>query len=76
MLLNIWGYMAISLGKVVLSLQISIKLNTQLFCENDNVLEVKNALILRKGKANQLQTRTGPEGSRRLRLPDFKTVGT
>jgi hypothetical protein len=29
-----------------------------------------------KGKAIQLQAWTGPEGSRRLRLPDFKTVGT
>jgi len=28
------------------------------------------------GKAIQSQARTGPEGSRRLRLPDFKTVGT
>jgi hypothetical protein len=29
-----------------------------------------------KGKAIPLQALTGPEGSRRLRLPDFKTVGT
>jgi hypothetical protein len=29
-----------------------------------------------KGKAIPLQTLTGPEGSRRLRLPDFKTIGT
>jgi hypothetical protein len=29
-----------------------------------------------KGKANLLQAWTGPEGSRRLRLPDFKTVST
>jgi hypothetical protein len=29
-----------------------------------------------KGKAISLQTWTGPEGSRSLRLPDFKTVGT
>ena len=29
-----------------------------------------------KGKAIPLQARTGPDGSRRLRLPDFKTVGT
>jgi U3 small nucleolar RNA-associated protein 14 len=29
-----------------------------------------------KGKAVPLQAWTGPEGSRRLRLPDFKTVGT
>ena len=27
-------------------------------------------------KAIPLQARTGPEGSRRLRLPDFKTVGS
>jgi len=29
-----------------------------------------------KVKAIPLQAWTGPEGSRRLRLPDFKTVGT
>jgi hypothetical protein len=29
-----------------------------------------------KDKAIPLQSRTGPEDSRRLRLPDFKTVGT
>jgi len=29
-----------------------------------------------KSKAIPLQVWTGPEGSRRLRLPDFKTIGT
>ena len=29
-----------------------------------------------KVKAIPLQAWTGPEGSRRLRLPDFKTIGT
>jgi len=29
-----------------------------------------------KDKAIPLQTWTGPEGSRRLRLPDFKTIST
>jgi hypothetical protein len=29
-----------------------------------------------KGKAIPLQALTGPEGSRSLRLPDFKTIGT
>jgi hypothetical protein len=29
-----------------------------------------------KGKAIPLQALTGPEGSRRLRLSDFKTIGT
>jgi hypothetical protein len=29
-----------------------------------------------KGKAISLQAWTGLEGSRRLRLPDFKTIGT
>jgi hypothetical protein len=28
------------------------------------------------GKAIPLQASTGPEGSRRLRLPDFMTIGT
>jgi len=29
-----------------------------------------------KGKANPVQVWTGLEGSRRLRFPDFRTVGT
>jgi hypothetical protein len=29
-----------------------------------------------KGKAIPLQAWIGPEGSRRLRLPDFKTIGS
>jgi hypothetical protein len=29
-----------------------------------------------KGKEIPLQALTGPEGSSRLRLPDFKTIGT
>ena len=32
--------------------------------------------LFAKGKAIPLQAWTGPEGSRRLRLPDFKTVDT
>jgi len=28
------------------------------------------------GKAIPLQSWTGPDGSRRLRLPDFETIGT
>jgi hypothetical protein len=28
-----------------------------------------------KGKAIQLQTWRGPEGCRRMRLPDIKTIG-
>jgi len=34
------------------------------------------AYALRKGKAIPLQAWTGPKVSRRLRLPDFKTIGT
>jgi len=30
----------------------------------------------KKGKAIPLQAWTGPEGSRRLSFPDFKTIGT
>jgi hypothetical protein len=29
-----------------------------------------------KGKAIPLQALTGPVGSRKMRLPDFKTIGT
>jgi hypothetical protein len=31
---------------------------------------------VKRSKAIPLQACTGPEGSRRLRLPDFKTIGT
>jgi len=31
---------------------------------------------VKKGKAIPLQAWTGPEGSRRLKLPDFKTIST
>ena len=33
-------------------------------------------ILIPVGKAIPLQAWRGPEGSRRLRLPDFKTVGT
>jgi hypothetical protein len=33
-------------------------------------------LKVKKGKAIPLQVLTDPEGSRSLRLPDFKTIGT
>jgi len=33
-------------------------------------------IVKKKGKAIPLQAWTGPANSRRLRLPDFKTVGT
>jgi hypothetical protein len=33
-------------------------------------------ILLDKCKAIPLQAWTGPEGFRRLRLPDFKTIGT
>jgi hypothetical protein len=33
-------------------------------------------LVKGKGKAIPLQTWTGPKGSRRLRLADFRTIGT
>jgi hypothetical protein len=35
---------------------------------------ISTGLYHQKGKATPLQAWTGPEGSRRLRLPDFKTI--
>ena len=35
-----------------------------------------NDYNVKQGKAIPLQASTGPEGSRRLRLPGFKTIGT
>jgi hypothetical protein len=39
--------------------------------ENDIINDMKG-----EGKAIPLQAWTGPEGSRNLRLPDFKTIGS
>jgi hypothetical protein len=55
-------------GKVLLlhaSLQCNILLKTH------SITTIKG-----KGKASPLQASTGPESSRRLRRPDFKTIGT
>jgi hypothetical protein len=41
---------------------------------SEELMLVYNSII--KGKAIPLQAWAGPEGSRRLRLPDLKTVGT
>jgi hypothetical protein len=44
---------------------------------NEAVLKLENFNNQNnKGKAIPLQTLTGPEGIRRSRLPDFKTIGT
>ena len=37
---------------------------------------ISSALLHNKSKAIPVQAWTGPDGSRRLRLPDFKTIGT
>jgi hypothetical protein len=39
-------------------------------------LSTKKITHMGKGKAIPLKILTGPEGSRRLRLSDFKTIGT
>jgi hypothetical protein len=44
-----------------------------------SIINMKNNIVMKckgKGKAIPLQAWTGPEDSRRLRLPDFKTIGT
>jgi hypothetical protein len=46
---------------------------------NDRMLHIAlrgNWCNIGKGKAIPLQALTGPEGSRRMRLPDLKTTGT
>jgi hypothetical protein len=39
-------------------------------------MNLRGVKVKGKGKAIPLRVLTGPEGSRRLRLPDFKTIGT
>jgi len=38
-------------------------------------VKIQNQLVKGKGKAIPVQAWTGPEGSRRFRLPDFYTIG-
>jgi len=45
-------------------------------CRNSPKSRSAHMRFCKKGKAIPLQAWTGPEGSRSLRLPDFKTVGT
>jgi hypothetical protein len=40
------------------------------------ILRLLIYIYIYKGKAIPLQALTGPEGSKRLTLPDFKTMGT
>jgi hypothetical protein len=44
--------------------------------EREGIINVNVLIYIYKGKAIPLQAWTGPGGSRRLRLPDFKTIGT
>jgi hypothetical protein len=53
----------------------STPLNTILSRFNQFVPSSIISVVSVKGKAIPLQAWTGPEGSRRLRLPDFKTIG-
>jgi hypothetical protein len=43
---------------------------------NINIIRITKRKVKVKGKAIPLQAWIGPEGSRRLRLSDFKTIGT
>jgi len=46
-------------------------------CSTVNVqLQGQRVKVKGKGKAIPLQAWTGPEGSRRLKLPDFVTIDT
>jgi hypothetical protein len=52
-------------------------LSSNISCKREfSRVTVKPVTLLIKGKAIPLQAWTGPEGSRRLRLPDFKTIST
>jgi hypothetical protein len=42
----------------------------------DSDVDPLSRIYIYKGKAIPLHAWTGPEGSRKLRLPDFKTIGT
>ena len=45
-------------------------------CHNRLPVPYIKIIETQKAKAIKLQAWTGPEGSRRLSLPDFKAIGT
>ena len=68
-------------SKIAFRVQLNSVLNnvmifTPKMCNLVTRSSVSDFLSTVKGKAIPLQAWTGPEGSRRLRLPDFKTIGT
>jgi len=60
---------------IVLSFLVSLLPNLRQFNHN-GIGSYSLTLQGVKGKAFPLQAWAGPKGSRRLRLPDWKTVGT
>jgi len=46
----------------------------QIFTQNNAETRIRR--VKYKSKSNPVQAWTGPEGSRKLSLPDFKTIGT
>jgi hypothetical protein len=51
-------------------------LNSRVFGNPNEKLQISIKSGKGKGKAIPLEVLTGPGGSRSLRLPDFKTIGT
>jgi len=47
-----------------------------LYISEKNMIQLLLVIMHIKANGIPLKTWTGPEGSRRLRLPDFKTIGT
>ena len=66
---------------VCLNVDVSIPIKVQtifeclIMTERCRQLPVYRGIWVKKGKAVPLQAWTGYAGSRRLRLPDFKTIG-
>ena len=58
--------------RLTIAMNVGVAMSHVYYC---NLFSEKSALHI-KGKAIPLHAKTGPEGSRRLRLPDFKTVST
>jgi hypothetical protein len=53
-----------------------LELSLTILYAGSSIQNMSEQFISCKGKAIPLQAWTGPEGSRRLRLPNFMTIGT
>jgi hypothetical protein len=70
-----FSYRYLATGASFRHLAFEFRMGDYCKCNSEVCLYKSNCSYCIKGKAIPLQAWTGPEGSRRLTLPDLKTIG-